>query len=255
LYQQGGPKLSPEPRVADFNQDELAAQKQLGAAVTPAQYLAELGTKSAEFNLGAGRDPATNPYLKNAISAAVAPIGDQLLTRALPAIRHQGIASGGYGGSRQRSGRRRRCAMPSAWRGKCRLASPTRAICLRSSRPMQTMQNIPQLQANLTAPGQITGAVGAQIRAQEEAQRNENANRTSMNSGCRTENLLNYGNLIRQPFGAEAESEVKVPQPSTASAIIGAGLSIPALLQIIEEMRKKGQTAGTPPIVTGLAPR
>jgi len=42
---------------------------------------------------------------------------------------------------------------------------------------------------------------------------------------------------------------VKVPQPSTASAIIGAGLSIPALLQIIEQIRKQGTTAGTPPIV------
>src|SRR6187399_2771632 len=187
LYQQGGPQLSPEPRVADFNQDELSAQKQLGAAVTPAQYLAELGTKSAEFNLGAGRDPATNPYLQNAISAAVAPIGDQLLTRALPAI--------------------------------------------------------------LTAPGQITGAVGAQIRAQEEAQRNENANRYEYEQRLPYENLLNYGNLIRQPFGAEAVSEVKVPQPSTASAIIGAGLSIPALLQIIEEERKRRAAAaggGTP---------
>src|SRR6187549_713022 len=100
LYNTGGPQLNPESRVANFNQDELAAQRTLGGAVTPATQLAQLGQSSAEFNLGAGRDPATNPYLQNAISAAVAPIGDQLLTRALPAIRHNSIASGGYGGSK-----------------------------------------------------------------------------------------------------------------------------------------------------------
>jgi hypothetical protein len=105
---------------------------------------------------------------------------------------------------------------------------------------MQTMQQLPQLQANLTAPGQITGAVGAQIRAQEEAQRNENANRYEYEQRLPYENLLNYGNLIRQPFGAEAQSEVKVPNQSLASGIIGAGLSIPALLAIIEAMRKGG---------------
>lgn len=248
LYGQGGPKLSPEPRVADFNQDELSAQKQLGAAVTPAQYLAELGTKSAEFNLGAGRDPATNPYLKNAISAAVAPIGDQLLTRALPAIRHQGIASGGYGGSRQSIGEAQAVRDAERVAGEVSSGLANQGYLSAQQQAMQTMQNIPQLQANLTAPGQITGAVGAQIRAQEEAQRAENADRYEYYQRLPYENLLNYGNLIRQPFGAEAQSEVKVPDQSLASGIIGAGLSIPALLAIIEEWRKKNQQTGaTPP--------
>jgi hypothetical protein len=240
LYQQGGPKLSPEPRVADFNQDELAAQKQLGAAVTPAQYLAELGTKSAEFNLGAGRDPATNPYLKNAISAAVAPIGDQLLTRALPAIRHQGIASGGYGGSRQSIGEAQAVRDAERVAGEVSSGLANQGYLSAQQQAMQTMQQLPQLQSNLTAPGQITGAVGALIRAQEEAQRNENADRYEYYQRLPYQNLLNYGNMISQPFGAEAQSEVKVPQPSTASAIIGAGLSVPALLAIIEAMRKGG---------------
>lgn len=234
LYNQGGPQLNPESRVANFNQDELAAQRSLGAAVTPTTQLAQQGSDTAAFNLGPGRDPATNPYLQNAISAAVAPISDQLLTRALPAIRHNSIASGGYGGSKMGIGEAQAVRDASRVAGEVSSGLANQGYQSGQANATATLGMLPQLQQNWAFPASLQSAVGSQVRGLEEAQLNENADRYEYYQRLPYENLLNYGNQIRSPFGAEATSQVTVPQPSTASSIVGGALSIPALLQMLQ---------------------
>lgn len=88
--------------VAGFDPAQVAGQEAVlgstgqqgatvGAAAQGNQFLAS----------GAALDPNTNPALQGTINAAVRPITDQLLEKALPAIRSGAAMAGQYGGSRQ----------------------------------------------------------------------------------------------------------------------------------------------------------
>lgn len=90
-------------------QGGVDAQQQLqGAGATGAagleQILANLRNATPtleQFTSGALLDPASNPALQSAISAATRPITDDFLQSVLPRLRSQAISSGQFGGTRQ----------------------------------------------------------------------------------------------------------------------------------------------------------
>lgn len=236
LYQQGGPRMSPDSRVAPFNASELASQTSLQNAAGDAGNLANTGRDAAMFNLGAGRDPNSNPFLRSAIQAATQPVIDNLLQQALPRIRNQSFLSGTTGGSRQG------IAEANAVRDTARVATDiasqmsNQGYLSGQTNSLNTMALLPTLQQSLTAPATMQGAVGEQERALQEAVLNENANRYEYNQQLPYQNLTQYGNAIRQPFGTEGSTSTTVPPPSTASQIAGGALSIPALIAILRQL-------------------
>jgi hypothetical protein len=237
LYQQGGPQMSPDSRVAPFNQSELAAQTTLQNAAGDAGNLANSAGAAAHFNLGAGRDPNSNPFLQSAIRSATQPVIDNLLEQALPRIRNQSFLSGTYGGSRQG------IAEGNAVRDTARVATDTASQMANQgylsgqANATNTMQLLPTLQQGFAAPATMQGAVGEQERALQEAVLNENANRYEYNQQLPYQNLTQYGNAVRQPFGTEGGTTTTVPPPSTASQIAGGALSIPALIAILKQLK------------------
>lgn len=90
------------PTTAGFTPEQTGGQEMALGAVPSVN---EVGANAAKANnfytSGNIWDPTANPNLKGAIDAATRPITENLLERALPAIRSGSVQTGNFGGSRQ----------------------------------------------------------------------------------------------------------------------------------------------------------
>lgn len=96
------PQRYPGSTIAPFTPEQTVGQDLALGAAGNQQDLANNAAGATNF-LTSGNiwDPAANPNLRGAISAATRPISENLTESALPAIRGEAVATGNFGGSRQ----------------------------------------------------------------------------------------------------------------------------------------------------------
>lgn len=94
--------IPPFSGVAGFDPLQMQGQEAvLQAAPYQAGTLRAAGGGNEFLSSGAVLDPRTNPGLQGAISAATRPLTEDLLAKALPALRSGAEGAGQYGSSRQ----------------------------------------------------------------------------------------------------------------------------------------------------------
>jgi hypothetical protein len=88
--------------VAGFDPSQTAGQEMvLGAAPGQAGVVGSAASGNQFLTGGQALDPTTNPALARTIEASTRPITEQLLEKALPAVRSGAVGAGQFGGSRQ----------------------------------------------------------------------------------------------------------------------------------------------------------
>lgn len=236
LYATGGPQLFPGTRIARFNPLETEGQAQtVATAQGPLQGLADSVGGAANFNLGAGRDVASNPYFQGAMSGAIRPITEQLLEQTLPYIRNQALTGGNFGGSRQA------IAEGLATKGAINAAQDTTAKMSSEeynnaqNRALQTMQMSPTIAQGMLAPGQVLSGVGETQRGMSQAELSEQAGDYEYMQNLPYKNLAEFANYVRSPYGSSATSQVDAPQASSAQQIAGLALTFPALYKWLKD--------------------
>jgi hypothetical protein len=108
VYRQTKDKITSSPYpgsvVAGFSPETKSSQDYIMdyAATGAAQGVADIN-KGVSYGLNGAMDVQNNPYLKSAIDAATRPITEKYTdpNGVLAQIRSEGVASGGYGGTRQ----------------------------------------------------------------------------------------------------------------------------------------------------------
>lgn len=87
--------------IAGFDPMQLQAQESALRAAGEQQRVAQGAADSARSFSSDIWNPASNPQLAGAITAATRPITQQLLENTLPSIRGEAVTSGNFGSSRQ----------------------------------------------------------------------------------------------------------------------------------------------------------
>lgn len=172
------PQLFPGTAIAGFNPlQQLGQQQAVSAATGPVQQVADVSQGAFNFLQGPVLFPETNPALGQAIAGAVRPLQQTLTEVALPAIRQEAITSGGFGGSRQGiaegraiEGTQRAIGDVSAGLANQGFQSGLNAL-------VQGLALAPDVAGLQLGPAQAIEAVGSQIRALEQAQLSEEAQR------------------------------------------------------------------------------
>ena len=236
LYATGGPQLFPATRIARFNPLEAQGQAQaVSAAQGPMQGLADSATGAAQFNLGAGRDVASNPYFQGALSGAIRPIREQLLEQVLPSIRNQALTGGSYGGSRQgiAEGLATKGAINAAQDATAAMSSQEYNNA--QQRALATMGQLPTLNQAALAPAQTLSGVGETQRGMAQAELTEQASDYDYYQKLPYQNLAEFANYVRSPYGSTATSRVDAPQASDLQQILGAAATVPAILKWLRD--------------------
>ncbi len=197
------PTLFPGSSIAGFDPLQQQAQQQiLSAAESPAflgtlqgatdaqqAFTGPLLQQSLQGNeqlLGQLTSPEANPFLQSAIQSAIAPLGRELTQRALPAVRSGAIEAGQLGGSRQgiAEGLATQGFFDRAGEVAAALANQSLLSGQELSQKLVSGGLDTSLRGLITAPqtaqlpflpATITGAVGSQQRALEQAQLSEEA--------------------------------------------------------------------------------
>lgn len=236
LYATGGPQLFPSTRIARFNPLEAEGQaRAVATAQGPLQGLADATGSAAQFNLGAGRDVASNPYFQGALSGAIRPIREQLLEQILPSIRNQALTGGNFGGSRQAiaEGLAAKGAINAAQDTTARMSSDEYNAA--QQRALSTMQMSPTIAQGMLAPGQVMSGVGETQRGMSQAELSEQASDYEYYQKLPYQNLAEFANYVRSPYGSSATSRVDAPQADPLQQIIGGAMTIPALIKWLRD--------------------
>lgn len=222
LYNTQDPTFFPGNTVAGFTPNQVQGQNLMTDAATGGQQNLAQGVAGAnQFLLGDVMDMSSNPYMAQAMSAAIDPIYQNLERRALPAVRSGAVAAGQLGGSRQ--GIAEGLAISDA----NRQAMNTTAVMANDQygRNLEAMQRglalAPQSQAAQLAPGQTLNAVGAEQQAYEQALINEAIARHDFEQRVPWDQLGAYNALVQGNFGGTQTTTS--PGPSTGARIAGAG--------------------------------
>ena len=160
--------------VADFTAPQTTGQNLALGAVGAQQGLASNAANATNFLTGGDIwNPASNPYLTEAIGAATRPITQNLTETQLPAIGHAAASTGNFGGSRQG------IAEGLASRGASQAIGDTSSKLVQG----QYQTNIdamlkglgltPTVQGAQTAPALTTSGVGDVQQAMNQAKLNE----------------------------------------------------------------------------------
>ena len=150
------PQRYPGSQISPFDPSQVAGQEMaLGAA--PAQQ--DLATSGADVtNARLGQDPQL--MRDQAIAAVTRPIYQNLQEKALPSIRSDAIASGGYGGSRQgiAEGQAIRDTGVAAGDAAAKLSANIYDTDVKAQ--LQALGLLPQTQQAQLAPATTTSGVG-----------------------------------------------------------------------------------------------
>jgi len=231
LYESPGPTFFPGETVAGFTPLEKEAQQSLakyartglpqitGAATSGWQQL----LKGPEMTLG-------DPWLGKAVEGALRPIWTGLTEQALPAIRAGAGLAGQTGSSRQALAEAQ--AMERAAQAAGDISS--RMYSDAYNRGLQLLlsglQMAPTVGQLGERPAEILSGIGAQQRALEQARIGEAMQRHLYEQNLPFTKLTEYANLIRGPFGGEAQTVVQAPEVGTPEQVTSMVLSLLPLL-------------------------
>lgn len=156
----------PYAKIAPLNSFDIQAQNMaLGAAVGPAQQIADQAAKTTSFLSGPNLYAESNPYLQSAIEAAIRPQRQTFGETILPGIRNNATSSGQFGGSRQG------LAEGIASRGLLDAIAGTSSTMANANYQtgqdamVKALQYAPLTQQIQFTPASVVGSVGAQNRA------------------------------------------------------------------------------------------
>lgn len=160
--------------VAPFTPEQSAGQGMALGAVPEIQNLAANAARANNFyTSGNIWDPAANPNLQGAIDASVRPIYQNLMEKALPAIRSGSIQTGNFGGSRQG------IAEGQAITGASQAAGDTASKLAQSQydtnvkAQLSAMGLLPTVQGAQTTGATVTSGVGDVRQAMDQALLNQ----------------------------------------------------------------------------------
>jgi hypothetical protein len=239
LYQQPGPNLYPSTTVVPFNTNEIMAQEQLaGPQAFKAGEMSDWAQAALAYGLNEARNPASNPYFESAVTGATRPIFEQLTRDVLPGLRRTAVGGGTLGGTRQA------IAEGLATQGATRQAFDvgsqmgTKAYDTGMNAFLQALGLAPSIQGMTTAmPGMISAA-GAQQRALEQAQLNEEVARYTYGQNLPYAKLAEYANMISGPLGGTSATATEAPGISSAESALGWGMTILPLIQMLAGLFK-----------------
>lgn len=218
-FEQGPRTFFPGSTVAGFTPNQLGGFESLIAGSRNlAPQLSQAGDVIS-FNLGAGRDPGANPFLQDAISAAVDPIQERLQQQILPSLASTAIAGGQFGGSRQALAES--AAINDFTRNALNTAGQIsfQDFLAGQQRALQSINAIPTLQSAALLPGQIQTTVGEAEQGLNQANINEQIARHQFGQGATAENIREFQNLLNFDIGRDIEQLVSQAGTSTGQQV------------------------------------
>jgi hypothetical protein len=198
----------------------------LGNAGT-SQALADTAAGAATFNMGAGRDVATNPYLQSAISAAIRPVTQSYTDSGgvLQGIRSAAGNVGQYGGSRQGVAEGIAAGRYLNTVGDIASTMANQGYMSGMQNATQTMALAPQVSGmQTTAPGMVS-AVGQQQGAYQQALIDAAINKWNYEQNLPSMRLAEYQNLTSGNYGGTSSGTTTAApaQPKKNPLLAGAG--------------------------------
>ena len=233
-YQGPAPQYFPGSTVAPLAPETQQAQEAMRQyASGPAQQLAGQTTAAQQFALGPVLDVGNNPYVQGAAQAAVNPVVDALLERALPAVRHGAVAAGGYGGSRQQ------LAEANAVRDATQaMVDRTAGLYERAyGQGLDTFARglalAPQTLQAGAAPAQMLDLVGQQQRDYQQALIDDQIARHNFEQSLPATRLAQYLQFVQGNYGGTTMSTGRAPGGSAMSGLMGGAMGGAALGSMI----------------------
>jgi hypothetical protein len=216
------PQFFPGETVAPLTADTQAAQQSLREYATgPGTQLANAATTSAQFNLGPGRDVATNPYLQSAITGAIRPVYEQLTEVGLPAIRRGADAAGQVGGSRQAIAEGLAVGRATRSAGDIAAQMASRGFETGTENALKTLALTPSVLGAGAVPAQQLDVIGAQNRALEQARIDEGVARHNFAQNLPWLQVQNLSEALRGSFGGTSTTTGPAPRTDPAMAALG----------------------------------
>lgn len=251
LYNTQTPGFFPGSTVAGLTPAEIGGSQYLQKTAGDIANMYGPGSEAANtlsFQMRAA-DVANNPYATAAAKAAINPIFDRLERQTLPNARMDAVQVGGLGGSRDQLYRAQLAS--DAARNAMDVTSGMYKDMYGQglAAQQQALNTLPAFSEGMVAPGMILSGVGAQERAHQQAQIDEQIARHNFEQSVPYTKLMEYANLVNHPYGGTGASAVEaVPAEgqgtlNTIGGIlggVGAGLSIWDLIR--RAMSGGGQT-------------
>lgn len=219
------PKLPDKSFIPPADPLQTQGQEEALNAANTQRSLVQSGANASEFlTSGNVLHPNSNPALKAAIEAGVAPIYDNLLDRVLPGVRSGAAATGNFGGSRQAIAES--LAAKDAARAAGEVSSKMASQNYQSGLDAYTkgLALLPQTTASQITPALTVSGVGdvrqnlmREILGEEAGRFNYNA----MAPFLTAEKLFQLSSTM--PTGVQ--STANVGQPNTATSAIGGAVT------------------------------
>ena len=231
LYQSGGPQYYPGDTVAGFTDAQTQAQNQLLNQVAGQQQTTANTATDAWTNLlKNSANVNSDPNLASAVSGAIRPTLQQLTDVTLPSINRGYETAGGAGSSREGIAQ----GLATARTGQSALDTASKMYSDAYQQGQQTqlaaLNQTPTIQSAQSAPAATISAVGQQQQEMNQAKITEDVNRYTYNQNLPYQNLTNYANMIKGPFGGTGSSTTVAPTQGTAEQIAGGLLTaIPSI--------------------------
>lgn len=226
--------------VADRSRDTMQGLSMLRDTAGAMQPGINQTMASAMFNMGAGRDVGSNPYLQSAIKAAMNPVMDQFMGVGGPMEQiRSSFTARNSGGSGTREGVAAGIAQNQLGRTLSDMSSRMTMDAYQQAQQqaLQTMGMMPQFLQMQMMPGQLMGQVGGMQDQYAQSLINADRERWDFNQNRELNAAKNYAALISGNYGGTTSGTTTNTTPgATKSPLMqaaGMGLSaamIPAMM-------------------------
>jgi hypothetical protein len=234
-YAKEKPKIFEGDTVAGFNSNDLDAQQQALGAV-PAVQSTAANAKSANDNMLSADflNPETNPFLQKYGQTLTSNIQRQWAENGAKTLRNEDVAAGGaYGGGNSRN----MIADILGQQGTDRTAADALTTLYNDAwktnlgAQQQAVSQAPQVQQQQLLGAGVTGAVGQQQRAMQQAKLDAEVAKFNAQQGLKLSKSQDIFNLVSgaAPFGSKASSSVTPGQPANDPVKTALGLGFGAL--------------------------
>ena len=225
-----GPTYFPSAVSATATPETLAAQTQLKDAATAQQGVADSTAQSNAFNQNEARYVESNPYLQQAIDAAIRPVTQQFERTGgtQSQIRDAAQGAGQYGGTRQ--GVVEGIATGDYLSKVGDISSTMASQGYQAGLDASTRANAiaPQVSAMQTAPAATLDTVGQQKQAYEQQLIDDAIAKHNFEQNLPGAKLAQYQNLIQGGFGGSSTGTTVGPggmRPSGLAGMAGGAMS------------------------------
>lgn len=202
------PQYYPGQITAPVDPLTQLAQSQLGAQTPTMERFGNQAVTSATFDLGAGRDPQTNPYLQSAIQAALDPMVRDFNSAGgtLAGIRGEAIQNAQLGGSRQ--GIAEGLALDNLQRNMVGAAAQmaNQGYQKGQDTALRTLALAPQTMGLLSTPATTLDAIGAQRQGYQQQLINDAIQQWNFQQNLPSAKLAQYMNLVQGNWGGTSSA-------------------------------------------------